>query len=55
MNKKIWTPYKIWKETEWFTEMDEKVRYCAICGCELFEDELGDVCIDCQAMIHTGS
>jgi hypothetical protein len=26
MNKKIWTPYKIWNETEWFTNFDKVYR-----------------------------
>ncbi len=25
-NKKIWTPFKIWNETQWFTEMDSLIE-----------------------------
>jgi hypothetical protein len=24
MKKKIWTPYKIWDETEWFTDFEKE-------------------------------
>ena len=23
MNKKIWTPYKIWNETQWFSKFEK--------------------------------
>ncbi len=23
MNKNIWTPYKIWDETQWFTDIEK--------------------------------
>ena len=25
-NKKIWTPFKIWNETQWFTDIDMLIK-----------------------------
>ncbi len=26
MNKNIWTPYKIWDETKWFTDFEKTMK-----------------------------
>lgn len=26
MEKRIWTPYKIWNETQWFTDFEKEYR-----------------------------
>ena len=26
MESKIWTPFKIWNETQWFTDMDKFIK-----------------------------
>lgn len=26
MNKKIWTPFKIWNETQWFTNFEKIIK-----------------------------
>ncbi len=26
MNEKIWTPYKIWDETQWFTDFEKIMK-----------------------------
>jgi hypothetical protein len=26
MNNKVWTPYKIWDETQWFTDIEKILK-----------------------------